>query len=343
MMKKEHSGKEKYKSPLTAMVTGITDLFRRPVDEISLDGLPSLEGKKVLVTGASSGLGLATAIEMASRGAHVIMAVRSGIPEKGELVKRKSRSDKVEMIHLDLASLDSLPGFVKELKSRFGFPDIMVCNAGMVARQGRPVKEGLDEMFVVNYFAKFILVNLLMNGNGLINGESRNPSGTIPRIVFVASESHRNPEKIEWESFGRFEPYGIKASVAMYGYYKLLLLTMASELSRRINPGEDVHCSVFALCPGPVNSNIAREAPRLFQPLLKLVFGIFFRSPEKACRPVIYLAASKAMEGRTGAYMFLMQHKEMDEKAVDPENGRRLWELSEELMKTVDTKLLNDG
>ncbi|MCJ7810002.1 MAG: hypothetical protein MUP26_07040, partial [Desulfobulbaceae bacterium] len=65
-------------------------------------------------------------------------------------------------------------------------------------------------------------------------------------------------------------------------------------------------------------------------------FGIFFRSPKKACRPLIYLAASKAMEGLTGQYMFLMQHKAMDEKAVDPENGRRLWELSEELMKSIN-------
>jgi hypothetical protein len=121
----------------------------------------------------------------------------------------------------------------------------------------------------------------------------------------------------------------------MYGYYKLLLLTMASELSRRLNPGDEVKCSVFALCPGPVNSNIAREAPRLFQPLLKLVFGIFFRSPKKACSPVICLAASGEIEGTSGSYMFLMQKKEMDEKATDPQNGKRLWELSEKLERQI--------
>ncbi len=110
---------------------------------------------------------------------------------------------------------------------------------------------------------------------------------------------------------------------------------MANELSRRINPDGKVKASVFALCPGPVNSNIAREAPRLFQPLLKLVFGIFFRSPEKACSPVVYLAASKELEGKTGHYMFLMQEKEMDEKATDPQNGKRLWELSENLEKQI--------
>jgi len=183
---------------------------------------------------------------------------------------------------------------------------------------------------VVNYFAKFLLINQLKNE------ELLNQAGTeLPRIIFVASESHRNPAGFDWESFGKYEPYGIKQSVAMYGYYKLLLLTMASEFSRRTNPDGQVNCSVFALCPGPVNSNIAREAPAVFQPLLKLVLGIFFRSPKKACRPVVYLAASRDLEGKTGEYMFLMERKEMDEKASDPENGARLWELSEKLSKRI--------
>jgi NAD(P)-dependent dehydrogenase (short-subunit alcohol dehydrogenase family) len=332
-MKQDPSGKKKYNSPLAATLTGIRDLFRQPADQVSLDGLPSLDGKKVLVTGASSGLGLAASVELARRGAHVIMAVRSGIPAKGELVKRKSGSDKVDMIPLDLANISSLPAFAAQLEQGFGMPDVIICNAAMVAKQARPVKEGLDEMFVVNYFAKFLLINELIKRERLGRTDAQ-----IPRIVFVASESHRNPSQIDWDGFGVYKPYGIKESVAMYGYYKLLLLTMVNELSRRLNPGPKAACSVFALCPGPVNSNIAREAPRIFQPLLKLVFGIFFRSPQKACQPVIYLAASPALEGLAGKYMFLMKFKDMDEKAVDPENGRRLWELSEELLEKIKSK-----
>ena len=331
-MHKDHSRKAKYQSPLRATLTGISDLFERSGDQVSLEGLPSMEGKKVLVTGASSGLGLATCVELAHRGAQVIMAVRSGIPEKGELVKRRSGSDKVDMIPLDLANISSLGTFARELKDRFGMPDVLICNAAMVAKQGRPLKEGLDEMFVVNYFAKFLLINELLR-----EGLPDSTKSSLPRIIFVASESHRNPPQFDWEGFGIYKPYGIRESVAMYGYYKLLLLTMANELSRKLNPDPEVACSVFALCPGPVNSNIAREAPRIFQPLLKLVFGIFFRSPKKACRPVIYLAASEAMEGQTGHYMFLMQKKEMDEKATDPQNGRRLWELSEQLRTHIKT------
>jgi NAD(P)-dependent dehydrogenase (short-subunit alcohol dehydrogenase family) len=230
------------------------------------------------------------------------------------------------MIHLDLSNLESLKSFTDEMEKRFGSLDIIICNAAMVAKKSRPLKQGLDEMFVVNYFAKFLLTNYLVEGSFL-----NNSGPDLPRIIFVASESHRNPAAFEWERFGSYEPYGIKQSVAMYGYYKMLLLTMVNELSRRLNQGEKITCSVFALCPGPVNSNIAREAPLLFQPLLKLVFRIFFRSPEKACQPIIYLAASKELEGTTGTYLFLMEEKAMDDKTTSPQNGKQLWELSNNL------------
>ncbi len=330
MMAGSDSREASYKSPVKAMLTGIGDLFRKPADQLVLKDSDRLDGKKVMITGASSGLGFATAVELARRGAHVIMAVRSGIPGKGEEVQKQSGSDLVEMIRLDLADLDSLRGFVDEVKERFGKLDLVICNAAVVTNHSRKVAHGLDEMFTVNYFAKFLLVNLCVEAGCLNTGGPQKP-----RIVFVASESHRNAEKFDWKGFGKYTPYGIKESVAMYGYNKLLLLTMASELSRRINGGiqakEGIQASVFALCPGPVNSNIAREAPGVFQPLLRLVFWIFFRSPRKACRPVVYLAASPEMEGKTGEYMFLMQRKEMDPKATDPENGKRLWELSEQL------------
>jgi len=321
---------DRYKSPVAAIFTGIGDLFKRAEHELDLHDLPPLVGKKVLITGASSGLGFATAVELARRGAHVIMAIRSGIPQKGEEVKRLSGSTRVDMISLDLTNLESLKAFAYDVVKKFGLIDIIVCNAAMVANKSRATKEDLDEMFVVNYFAKFLLAKQLLNGN-ILNYDGPD----LPRIIIVASESHRNASVYDWDDFGSYVPYGIKQSVAMYGYYKLLLLTMASELSRRLNQEGKVQCSVFALCPGPVNSNIAREAPRLFQPLLKLVFGIFFRSPKKACHPVIYLAASKELEGSTGNYMFLMQKKAMDDKASDPENGSRLWELSEQLEKRI--------
>ena len=319
-----------YNSPVKAIATGIRDLFRKPDRQLSLPENERLDGKRVLVTGSSSGLGLATAIELARLGAHVVMAVRSGIPDKGELVKKRSGSGKVDMIHVDLTDPESIARLVEAVVARYGPLDILICNAAVVTRQSRETRSGLDEMFMVNYLAKFLLVTRLIELGGLNTG-----GPDLPRIIVINSESHRNPAKIEWDTFGMYEPYGINQAVSMYGYYKLLLLTMVNELSRRLNPAGKVSYMVSALCPGPVNSNIAREAPAMLQPLLRLVFRLFFRSPRKACRPVVYLATSRDIEGRDMDYLFLMQRKEMDEKATDPEHGRRLWELTERLASTL--------
>jgi NAD(P)-dependent dehydrogenase (short-subunit alcohol dehydrogenase family) len=321
---------KKYNNPFAATYKGISDLFKKQERVGELEPGNRLDGKKVLITGSSSGLGLATAKELARLGAEVIMAVRSGIPEKREEVKKVSGSDKVHMLRVDLSDFDSITKLVEEVKAGFEKIDILICNAAVVSKKARKTKHGLEEMFSVNYLAKFVLVN------SLLKEECFNTEGAeLPRIIFVSSESHRNPEAFEWENFGVFEEYSIGKSVERYGYYKLLMTTFSQELARRLNPNQHTEYSVFALCPGPVNSNIAREAPALFQPLLKIVFKLFFRSPEQACEPVVYLAASKAFEGKATDYLFLMSRKEVDEKATDPENGKRLWLLSDQLLASI--------
>jgi NAD(P)-dependent dehydrogenase (short-subunit alcohol dehydrogenase family) len=319
-----------YQSPVKATLTGIRDLFRKQVPAGELTEDDRLDGKRVLITGASSGLGFATAVEMARRGAEVVMAVRSGIPSKGEKVKELSGSGKVSMLFVDLSDLESIENFVLQLKGKYRTIDILVCNAAVVPKKSRPTAQGLEQMFVVNYFAKFMLLNRLLELK-VFNREK----GRVPRIIFVSSESHRNPKTFDLEGFGEYRDFNIRKSMELYGYYKMLLTTFANELSRRLNPGDLTDHSVFALCPGPVNSNIAREAPKVFQPLLKLVFSLFFRSPKKACMPVIYFAASKDVEGKAIDYLFLMGRKEMDPKATDPENGKALWEASERLRSSI--------
>ena len=324
------ANQKKYDSPLQATLTGIYGLFRKQNKVGVLSETERLEGKKVLITGASSGLGLAVAKQLAALGAEVIMAVRSGIPEKGEEVKIASGSTKVTMLPVDLADLNSIRTFVSVLKHQVGKIDILICNAAIVVKQARKTETGLDEMFTVNYLAKFFLIKTLLVEECFQRGNA-----VIPRIIFVSSESHRNPDAFEWDTFGAFQEHNMSKTVERYGYYKLLLTTFSQELARRLNSFDQTAYSIFALCPGPVNSNIAREAPKWVQPVLKMVFRIFFNSPEKAAEPVVYLAASREQEGKATDYLFLMSRKELDEKATDPQNGIRLWEATENLLKSV--------
>ncbi len=324
---------KKYNNPLSATLTGISNLFKKQERIGVLDPSDRLDGKKILITGSSSGLGLATAIELAKLGAEVIMAVRSGIPQKMEEVKRKSGSDHVHIHHVDLSDFDSIHNLVNEIREQYGQLDVVICNAAIVAKKGRKTKHGQEQMFTVNYLAKFLFVNLLIKNNCI------NTSGpNISRIIFVASESHRNPEKFNWQDFGKYIPHSIGKTVELYGYYKLLLVSFAHELSLRLN-ADKTNISVFSLCPGPVNSNIAREAPAVFKPLLRLVFGIFFRSPKKASEPLVYLSASRDMEGKAFDYLFLMDRKPIDGKASDQSNGKKLWQLSEELLRDLGEEI----
>jgi NAD(P)-dependent dehydrogenase (short-subunit alcohol dehydrogenase family) len=319
--------KSNYKNPASSTWEGIRAAFVKQEKVGALSSSDRLDRKTVLVDGASSGLGLAVAMQMAERGARVIMACRSGIPGKGEEVKRKTGNQNVEMVRVDFSDSNSIHNLIRIIKEKYAPLDIVVSNAAMVPKQSRKTPQGLEEMFMVNYLSKFIFINGLLEQGCLRKGDK-----TIPRIVFVSSESHRHPPEFRWESFGVYKEYTMKKTVEYYGYYKLLLTTFTRELTRRLPANGNGPVSVFALCPGPVNSNIAREAPALFQPLMKLIFALFFKSPNKAAEPVMFLALSKEMEGKDYDYLFKMARKAIDEKAEDEANGKKLWELSQELV-----------
>jgi len=309
---------------------GLRDRFKKRPRLKGLDAGERLDGKTVLVTGASSGLGFATSVELARLGARVIMACRSGIPDKGEEVKRLSGSDKVEMLYVDLSDLESINAFSRTFAGKGFKLDILISNAAIVPAQSRKSPQGLEEMFVVNFLAKFYLINKL-----IAQGAFNEFSDGWPRIIIVSSESHRNPPGFDWENFGKYQEYSMKDVVKRYGYFKLLLTTFAVELSRRLNTANGPGFPVRSLCPGPVNSNIAREAPGWAKPILKVVFGLFFSSPEKAAEPVIYYAATREDIATDFDYLFLMSRVDIDDLAADPANGERLWEDSEALLLSL--------
>jgi NAD(P)-dependent dehydrogenase (short-subunit alcohol dehydrogenase family) len=325
---------KKYKNPFMATINGIAELFKKYPKVDPLKDFERIDGKTCLVTGANSGLGFAIAVHLAKRGGHVIMACRSGIPEAGEKVKELSGSDKVEMMKIDLSDIDSIHAFCDEIKKKGVKIDIAISNAAVVPGGSRKTPQGFEQMFMVNYLAKFILFNRLLKDGVIPNqafGQNKK-DGDRPRIIFVASESHRSGDDLNFEKLGVYEDFSMGKVVDLYGYYKMALITFARELNRRLNPDGKVDVAVHTLCPGPVNSNIAREAPTWAKPLVNVTFSLFFTDPVKAAEPVIYLAVSKDLNNKTDKYMHLMSLKEPDERTGDESSGRRLWERSSELI-----------
>ena len=313
-----------------AIVAAVRDI-RQP-RESPVSPVPEgvrVDGKTCLVTGANSGLGRAAAIELARRGGHVILACRPGHEETRGEIMQLSGSTTVDMIEVDLADLASVHRLCDRLVQEGTQIDIAVLNAGLAARTSRRSRQGYDLMFAVHFLSNRVMLDRWLR-DGVVRPGC--PGREIPRIVFITSESHRSAEPIDFDRLGAFVDYGIRGSLKQYGFTKLVQCTFARELSRRLNPGDEVEVAVHAICPGGVATNIAREAPPLLKPLLNTLFRHIFQSPEAAVAPVIYLCCAEAPGATTGMYLHMTQRKSASPSAADPENGRKLWEASETLV-----------
>lgn len=314
------------KNPFTATLQGLREMRDPAPPAPALRDDDRVDGRTALVTGANRGLGLAVAAGLASRGARVILACRSGIPGAEDEVRRRSGSAAVESRRVDLADLESVQALVASLARDGVKVDVLVLNAGVVPRAPRPTAQGLELMFGVNYLANVALVEGLLRAAVLAPGPAPKP-----RVVFVSSDTHRSAGRVDLDSFGRFPSYGSIAGMQVYGYSKLLLTVYAFQLARRFEGRASVH----ACCPGPVRSDLAREAPTWMQPLLRPVMARYFRSPEDAARPVLRLACAAALEDRTGVYMHYLAEKKPAATCLDADVGAALEAASRRLLATL--------
>lgn len=326
--------KGRFTNPVVASLAGVKDFFSRQKLSDRYDENQRIDGLNCLVTGANSGLGYALAVNLAAKGGNVIMACRREIPEAGERVKKESGSEKVEMRYLDLSKIDSIHDFCNGLEKENKKLDIIILNAGVALPKSRKTASGLEEMFLVNYLSNYILINLFIQ-KGLINMAEN--GSHIPRIIVISSDSHQGSSYIDYDEFGIYKDYGVSKGISYYSYYKLVLNTWATELSRRINKNGTT-VSVNAICPGPVHSNIIKEAPWLLRMTLAGIFKIIFKSPKEAAKAVVYMAVSPDYEGKTNEYLHMFNPKKMDGKIYLPEEGEKLWEHSGEVWKRVDKK-----
>lgn len=300
---------------LTATLTGVLDQLRARHDIGALEPAVHFEGETVLVTGANSGLGRGIARDLALRRAsRVILACRSGIPQTAEELERETKNPNLEMRHVDLADFASIEALVQGLKRDGIVLDRVFFNAGVVSSGGAQTREGFELMFGVNFIANALLTLRLLE-EGVIPSSrfGAKPASKPARLVYIASDAHRSGRPITLEDFGAYRDFGISQSMKEYGHSKLALMLFVFELAERFK-GE---LEIFALCPGAVNSNISREAPRFVQPLLRGVMKAFFASPEKAAEPAIFLGKSESLSGRTGVYFHMRAEREPAEAVRD--------------------------
>lgn len=280
-----------------------------------------ITGKVVIVTGGNAGIGYETAKNMAERGAKVIMACRSeqrGTTAKDRIVAETGNQD-VHYRCLDLASFKSVRAFASEILKTEKRLDILINNAGMYDADNVITEDGLVLGMQVNHFGPFLLTCLLLP---LL--KKSQPS----RIVNVSSMIHSRA-KLTLEDLNLDEQsaktFGVNNS---YVISKLCNVLMTVELARRL---KDTGVTTNSLHPGAVYTEILANAPivKTVRPILKP----FFKTPWQGAQTTIYLAVSPEVDDVSGQYYSDCHQKRPSPLAKDAELTRKLWEVSEELVK----------
>ena len=287
-----------------------------------------LDGKTAIVTGANTGVGKETVVDLVRRGARVIMACRS--LKKGEAAKKdvieRTGSNNVIVKHLDLASLRSIRAFAEDINKNEARLEILVNNAGAInAKEFTKTEDGFEMTMGVNHLGHFLLTNLLVN---LLKKSA--PS----RVVVVSSRAHHEFFKwvtgtkpgLDYEKFTSDISY--VGNVA-YEESKLANVLFTRELARRLK-GTGVTAN--SLHPGTFSSELQSSYPTWFRYTFKILTRIFGKTVEEGAQTQIYLAVSEEVEGVTGLYFADCKETEPSKNAQDDVVAKKLWEVSAKLV-----------
>jgi NAD(P)-dependent dehydrogenase (short-subunit alcohol dehydrogenase family) len=275
-----------------------------------------MRGKTCVVTGASSGIGLETAVALARAGARVAAVCR--LPEKGARavaeIRRRSGSGEVMLFVADLSAQRAIRVLAGQLADAYPRLDVLVNNAGLMLRERRLTEDGIEATFAVNHLAYFLLTRLL---------EPALAAGAPSRVVNVSSRAHRSGTLSFDDLMGSRAYNGWQA----YAQSKLANVAFTYELARRLEGrGVTVNC----LHPGVVGTNIGHDGPSRIRYGIKLVRP-FLLSPARGADTPVYLASSSEVEGVTGKYFVRRRAERTSDESYDRAVAARLWRVSEEL------------
>src|SRR5438067_10993528 len=274
-------------------------------------------GKRVLITGATGGIGLAAAKELARRGAQLVMIARS--ETKADEAARRIRAAAgeaavVDTLLADLASQSSIRGAAEKALERYPTFQVLVNNAGAVYGTRRLSADGIELTWAVNHLAPFLLTTLLLE---------RLEASAPARIVTTSSAAHQGA-RIPFDDMSAERSWGSSA-FRRYGETKLANVLFTVELARRLE-GTGVTANAFH--PVFVASAFNRDNG----PLMRIGMALsrpFARSAGKGAETLVWLVDSEAAGDVSGGYFFDIRPVTPSPTAKDPEAARRLWDVSE--------------
>ncbi|MGH3645971.1 MAG: SDR family oxidoreductase [Micromonosporaceae bacterium] len=277
-----------------------------------------IAGKTVLVTGATSGIGFEASVELARRGARLVMVGRDAARTEAAVADVVARSGSRSVSHLlcDFASQAAVRRLAAEFRDRHDRLDVLVNNAGTVNKTRWVTEDGIEATFAVNHLGYFLLTALL---------EDLLVRSAPARVVTVASVGHRQGT-MDFDDLGYERGYSIMKS---YARSKLGNVLFSAELARRL---ADKGVTSNSLHPGAVATNIWSGAPTWAKPLITLVARPFFISATKGAQRITQLVTDPALEGVTGTYFEELKPVDPAPLARDEALAKRLWQVSADLV-----------
>jgi NAD(P)-dependent dehydrogenase (short-subunit alcohol dehydrogenase family) len=274
-----------------------------------------MQGKTVVVTGGTSGIGEVAAVRLAQMGARIVLVARDQARAAATLVKLKSaNASAAHTAHYgDLSSLAEMKRVAGEIAASETRIDVLVNNAGAVFLSRKTSIDGLEMTFATNHMAYFVVTNILLDRLKATPGA---------RIVSTASDAHKSG-KLDFDDLQSEKSYG---SFRAYGTSKLCNILFTRELARRL---DGVGVTANCLHPGFVGTRFGQNnASNVFARLLRDAVMSFGISPEEGAKTIIHLASSPDVAAISGEYFYKSKVEEPTAAAQNDVDAKRLWEVS---------------
>jgi NAD(P)-dependent dehydrogenase (short-subunit alcohol dehydrogenase family) len=275
-----------------------------------------MDGKVILLTGATSGIGRQAALALAPSGARLVVVGRDRAKTDALVAELRAVNPHVEGLVADLSSQAEVRRLAADFLARFDRLDVLVNNAGAIYTTREETVDGIERTFALNHLAYFLLTTLLLD---------RLKQSAPSRVVSVSSNAHRRG-KMHWDDIGmrKYTTQGWGA----YGQSKLANILFTRELARRL---EGTGVTATCLHPGFVDTGFARNNGP-FARLLMALTRPFQRRADKGAETVVWAATAPELATATGHYFMDRAPRRTSAAGESVADAKRLWALSEELV-----------